>query len=95
MPEPTRTVSYFAVSILTSRTAIFAALTTIAGILSLPDVVGLIPPRYLPITLAAVGAINVVLRQITVRPVAWIKPGDTVPVPVERIGPPPPAVVTD
>jgi hypothetical protein len=88
------TVQYFAVSILTSRTAQFAALTAIIGILSLPEVWSLIPLRYLPFALAFVGVVNLGLRKLTVRPVALIAPGKTTPVQVEKIGPPPPPTVT-
>lgn len=90
-----KTVTYWAVSILTSRTAQFATLTTLAGILSLPEVLALIPLRYMPLILAAVGIINLLLRKLTVRPVAFIAPGDTQEVKVQKIGPPPPDNVTD
>jgi hypothetical protein len=93
-PAP-KTVGYYAVSILTSRTAIFATLTFLAGVLSLPEVLALIPLRYMPLILATVGVINLGLRKLTVRPVAWIAPGDTQEVRVKKVGPPPPAKVTD
>jgi hypothetical protein len=90
-----QTVQYWAVSILTSRTAQFAGFTILLGILSLPEVLALIPLKYMPLLLAAVGVINFILRKLTVRPVAFIAPGATAPVLVPRIDPPAPPVVTD
>lgn len=85
---PPQTVTYFAVSILTSRTAQFAVLTATLGILSLPEVLALIPLRYMPALLAVIGVINLGLRKLTVRPVAFIAPGETHPVEVPKVGPP-------
>ena len=89
------TVTYWAVSILTSRTAQFAGLTVLLGILSLPEVLALIPLRFMPLLLAIVGVVNLILRKLTVRPVAFIAPGETHPVEVPKIDPPAPPGVTD
>jgi hypothetical protein len=89
------TVTYFARSILTSRTAQFATLTLLAGVLSLPEVLALIPLRYMPMLLAVVGVINFLLRTLTVRPVAWSLPGTVTAVTVEKLTPPASAVSTD
>jgi hypothetical protein len=96
MTDPTRpTVTYFAVSIFSSRTFWFGAATFVAGLLSLPEVVALIPLRALPVVLSVVGFVVVYLRTVTVRPVALIAPGATLPVAVAKIEPPAPPLVTD
>ena len=92
---PPQTVTYYAISILSSRTAQFAALTVLAGILSLPEVLAIIPLRYMPLLLAFVGIVNFGLRYLTVRPAAFIAPGTTSPVAVAKMDPPPPPAVTD
>jgi hypothetical protein len=89
------TVTYFARSILTSRTAQFATLTVIVGVLSLPEVLALVPLGALPTVMAVVGVINFLLRVITVRPVAWSLPGTVTAVTVEKLIPPAAAVSTD
>jgi len=95
MNESPPTVEYWAVSILTSRTAPFAGLTLLLGILSLPEVLALIPLRAMPLLLAAVGIVNLILRTLTVRPVAFIAPGETKAVAVAKIAPPDVPAVTD
>lgn len=95
MTKTPQTVQYWAVSILSSRTAHFAFLTFLAGVLSLPEVLALIPLKYMPFVLASVGIINLALRKLTVRPVVFSAPGTTTPVDVARIGPPPPDASTD
>ena len=89
------TVTYFAQSILTSRTAQFAALTFLLGVLSLPEVLALIPLRYMPLLLAVVGIVNLGLRKLTVRPVVLSLPGTVTPVEVPKLVPPAPGVSTD
>lgn len=95
MTEKSQTVTYFAVSILSSRTAQFATLTFLVGILSLPEVLALVPLKYMPLLLAAVGIINLGLRKLTVRPVAFIAPGDVQRTTVAKVGPPDPPASTD
>jgi hypothetical protein len=88
-------VTYWAVSVLQSRTAWVAAGTVLVGVLALPDVVAVIPLRFLPFITALIGTVNFGLRLLTVRPVAFIAPGATQPVDVLKVGPPDPPVVTD
>jgi len=92
MSAPTPpTVTYWAISILNSRTfRINAALlfVTLVPLLVDPELVALVPPRYLVLYAAAVKVANIVLRLVTVRPCAIIAPGDTVPVAVAKITPP-------
>jgi hypothetical protein len=89
------TRTYFAVSVLNSRTMWMAVATVLVGLLALPEVVAIIPLRYLPALTALIGAINFVLRMVTVRPVAFIAPGTSAPVEVPKVGPPDPPLVTD
>ena len=91
---PPVTVTYWAISILSSRTAQFAFLTFLLGVLSLPEVVSLIPLRYLPVAMAVIGVINLALRYATVRPAMFIAPGTSAPVAVAKIDPPKPRVVS-
>jgi uncharacterized membrane-anchored protein len=86
------TVTYFAVSVLSSRTLWVAVGTVLVGILALPDVVAVIPLRYLPIVTAIIGAINFGLRLVTVRPVVFAAPGTLTPVQLPKLDPPAPLV---
>lgn len=88
-------VNYFAVSILSSRTFWVNAVALVVAVLSATEVAVIVPPRWLSLYGAFLAAGNVVLRTYTVRPVAMILPGETVPVEVKRIGPPDPPKVTD
>ncbi len=91
-----QTVTYFAVSVLSSRTMHVGALTILIAILSLPDVLALIPLRYLPHALALSGILTMVLRKISVRPVAFIPVGEVKAVAVAKMDPPQtPPLVTD
>lgn len=89
-PPPTRT--YFAISLFSSRTFWVNTAALIVGILSATEVVTIIPAKYLPLSTAAVAAINIFLRTITVRPAVFIAPGGTQPVEVEKLDPPTKAV---
>jgi hypothetical protein len=95
MSETPQTVTYWAVSVFSSRTMWFNAANLLLAALSLTEVATLIPARFLPLQLAAVAVINMWLRQATVRPVALIAPGETAPVLVRKVGPPDPPAVTD
>ena len=95
MTPPTQTVTYWAVSVFSSRTMWFNAANLLLAALSLSEITTLIPPRYLSLQLAVVALINMWLRQATKRPVAFIAPGETTPVLVPRVGPPDPPVVSD
>jgi hypothetical protein len=89
MTKRKATVSYRAISVATSRTVLFGALTFVVGVLSLPEVMALIPLRYLPASLAFAGFATMCLRLVTKRPVAFIPPGRTKAVKVKRIDTPP------
>lgn len=58
--------------ILQSKTLIVGWLTVIAGVLTqFTDVLsGVLPPKYAGYLLVALGAINMVLRVLTVKPIA-------------------------
>jgi hypothetical protein len=91
--RPPPVVTYWAVSVWNSRTVrINAALlfVTVVPLLADPDLLTLIPARYLVLYAIGVKVLNVYLRTITTRPVAFIPPGDTVPVAVPKVGPPDP-----
>lgn len=88
-------VHYFAISILSSRTFWFGAATFLAGLLALPEVAALIPLRYLPALLSVVGFVVMYLRTATTRPVAFIAPGATKAVKVQKLNPPAPPLVSD
>jgi hypothetical protein len=88
-------VTYWAVSIFNSRTFWLNAAAGTVAMLSATEVITIIPPRFLPLSTALIAALNIMLRLGTVRPVALIAPGATVPVLVPRIDPPAPPVVTD
>lgn len=91
-----QTVTYWAISILNSKTFWVAVITSLVGLAAEPEIVALIPLSYLPRVLIAVGLANMVLRKLTKRPVVLLAaPFATVPVEVKRIGPPTPAVLED
>jgi hypothetical protein len=89
------TVTYFAVSLFSSRTFWVNAAALFVAATSLTEVVTIIPLQWMPLFSALVAIVNVALRLVTVRPVAFIAPGDTKPIQVPRIDPPPPPLVTD
>ena len=93
LPPPV--VTYWAISVFSSRTFWWNAANGILAVLSLTEVTTLIPPRWLSLQVAVVAAVNLYLRTVTVRPAVFIAPGTTAPVDVPRIDPPPPPLVTD
>jgi len=93
MPIPTERVA--AISIFNSRTFWLNALAILAPILSLTEVVVLIPPAYMPIYAAVLAAVNIGMRTATVRPVAFIAPGAVKEVSIVAVNPPPPKGITD
>lgn len=95
MTDTPETVTYFAISIFSSKTFWVNAAAFLIAISSLTEVVTIIPLAYMPMYSAAVAMLNLYLRTVTIRPVALIAPGATKPVDVPRIGPPPPALLTD
>ena len=88
-------VTYWAVSVFSSRTFWLNAVMLLVGVLSATEVLTIIPPRLQPMASALVAVLNIILRIATVRPVAFIAPGETQQVLVNKIDPPPPASVTD
>lgn len=106
-PAPSlRQVNYWGISIFDSRTFWFNAINLIVAAgppvadailaaLSLPEVVAMIPAKYMPLQAAVVAVGNVWLRMKTVRPAVYMDRGETKPVLVPRLGPPDPTKVTD
>lgn len=91
------TRTYYAVSILSSRTFWVGVGTTVLGLLSDPEIralaAPLVPLEHLPRVLTALGIVIVVLRKLTVRPVVLVSlPGTLTPVLVPKLDPPAPAV---
>jgi hypothetical protein len=86
--EPNERVQYWAVSIFNSRTAQLNTVIFLIDVLSLTEVVSIIPVRYLPMYNALIPILNIGMRMLTVRPVALIAPGLTQPVSIKKIGPP-------
>lgn len=91
----TETRTYYAVSLFSSRTFWFNALSFVVMALAATDVLVIIPAKALPFVTALVTMINIWLRTETVRPVALIAPGATKAVQVPALSPPDPPVVTD
>jgi len=98
-PPPASTVTYWAISDFNSKTIWVGAATVLFGILTDPDLRGLlttlIPLTYLPRAISILGIVIIVLRKFTERPVRTMRPFATMPVEVAKLGPPPPPVVTD
>jgi hypothetical protein len=88
--RPPPSVTYWAISVLNSRTVWVNTATLIVAVLSATDVLTLIPVQHLPLVTALLAALNVYLRTQTVRPVAFIPIGTTVPVTVAKLVTPPP-----
>jgi hypothetical protein len=95
MRLPSETVTYFAISLFSSRTFWLNAGALFVAICSLTEVVTIVPLRYMPTYSAIVACVNLILRFTTVRPVALIAPGGVVAVQVPKLDPPPPALVSD
>jgi hypothetical protein len=89
------TVEYYGISLFSSRTFWFNAANFILAALSMTEVVTLIPTRFLPMQAAVVAVANMWLRLATVRPATMSMPGTTSGVEVKRLGPPPPAPLSD
>jgi hypothetical protein len=92
---PAPQVTYFAISILSSRTFWINAGAFLLAVLSAADVVAVLPIRWQPWLAAGVAVVNIGLRLATVRPAALIRPGTSKPIAVTKIDPPSPALVTD
>lgn len=90
-----QTVTYFAISLFSSRTFWWNAANFALAALSLSDVTALIPPRYLSLQVAVVAMVNLWLRSITVRPAVIMAPGNVQPVTVAKLPGAVTPVVTD
>jgi len=81
-----QTQTYYATSLWTDPQNLASTLSTVVGLLALPEVVALIPLRYMPLILAISGAASFILRTWTgVRPVAAIAPGQIKPIDVTTL----------
>lgn len=87
-PPPRAVVTYWAISVLSSRTMWFNAATLVVSALSMTEVVSIIPAHYIPFQVAFAAVVNMWLRTTTTRPVAFIPQGATAPVSVPKIDPP-------
>lgn len=77
---------YRAKSSFVSKTHIFNVLSMIVVILALPEFISLVPSAALPFIAALNPIINLIIRQYgTVRPVAFIAPGNSIPVAVKKL----------
>ena len=85
-------VKYWAISVLSSRTVWVNTAALLVAVFSLTEVITIIPLRFMPMYSAVVATLNLYLRTVTVRPVAFIAPGTTVPVQIAKIDPPTKAV---
>lgn len=86
------TRTYFAMSVFNSRTMWLNAIAVLVAILSMSEVLVLVPPRYLPVYTMLTAVLNMILRTQTVRPVAFSSPGSATPVQVTKIDPPAPKI---
>jgi hypothetical protein len=84
MAEQTQTA--YSTSAFTDPQNIASAITFITGLLALPEVVAVIPLKYMPAILAISAALNLMLRiMFGVRPVSVIKPGEVKPVEIPKL----------
>ncbi len=79
------TVEYWAISLFSSRTFWLNLGAFVLAALSLSDVTAIIPARFVPLEAAGVAMLNLYLRTVTVRPVAFIAPGTTARVVVPKL----------
>lgn len=94
--DPAKTVTYYAISMFSSRTFWWNAANFALAVLSQSEVVTvLIPPRYLSLQVAVVTLVNLWLRSITVRPAVIMAPGNVQPVSVAKLPGAVTPVVTD
>lgn len=78
-------VHYRAKSIFESRSMWLNVISVIAAALAVPGYIETLPKEALPIIAILNPILNAVLRQYTVRPVAFIRPGKTKSVSVRKI----------
>ena len=80
--------TYWAMSVFNSRTMWLNAIAVLVAILSMTEVITLIPPKYLPTATMITAVLNMILRTQTQRPIAFTSPGSATPVQVDKIDPP-------
>lgn len=96
MTSPQASVVYArAISVLSSRMMWVNGLALLVAVIVLPEVGSLVPERFVPIYSALLAIANLVLRFLTVRPVAMIARGEVSVVEIPKIDPPAPPAVTD
>jgi hypothetical protein len=93
-PPPTH-VTYYGISLFSSRTFWLNAADLVVNLLSATAIVTIIPADWQALAGATVAGLNILLRMQTVRPAVLIAPGSVAPVLVPKVGPPPPPLVTD
>jgi hypothetical protein len=82
------TQTYYAKSMWSDPQNIASVLGIMVGVLALPEVVAIIPLRWMPTILGISSATSFVLRTWKgVRPVANIPPGEVKPVEVKQLNP--------
>lgn len=85
-PTPIPSVTYYAQSILLSKTFWINVGITILAIAQAQDVINILPPGALKYVPSLVAVINILLRRTSVRPVQFLlKPGETSPVVVKKL----------
>jgi hypothetical protein len=83
---PSTTNTYFATSAFTDLTNWSGFLTSIAGLLTAPELGAVLPQRYAPYFLLVAGVLTLFSRTfLAVRPVAAISPGETKAVEVKTL----------
>jgi hypothetical protein len=83
---PTPSVTYFAQSILVSKTFWINVGITILAIAEAKDVINVLPPGVMKYVPSVVAVINILLRRTTSRPVRFmLKPGNSQPVLVKKL----------
>lgn len=79
------TVNYRAKSVAVSKTEIINAIVALVALLGSPQISAMLGPGAFVYVTIAVAVLNMVLRLLTVRPVAFVAPGQTKAVPVEKL----------
>lgn len=80
-----RTVEYHAISIFSSRTFWVNFVAAAVAVLSLTEIVTLIPATWMSAYTAVIAVLNITLRMFTVRPAVMIMPGETQAVTVKKL----------
>ena len=77
--------TYYAKSVLGSKTLWTNVVLFVIAVLELTEVINVVPAEWHGAMLAIGAILNVALRIFTVRPVAFVAPGDVKPVSVESV----------